>query len=304
MSEMLNGKTGVQTVRNDKVKHVKRFWGMKGGEWAIFFVCIIFAVICLFPLWIMFMNATRSATEILQAGGVEALIPSTNLFGNIEKLFNDDQVNVLRGFVNSLIVSLGSTFLCVYFSALTAYGFVGYNFKFKSGLFAILLASMLIPSQLGMIGWFQLVTDLNMYDTWIPLILPSIASATTVFFLKQYFEASFSKDIIEAARIDGSSEFGTFNRIIIPISVPALATMAIFSFVYSWNNYMGPLMILSSKELATLPMEIANLKASTHDIDYGAMYVGLVISVLPLIIIYLAFSKFIIGGLTLGSVKE
>lgn len=280
-----------------------RFLGMRANEWVIFFVCVFFAFICLFPVWLMIVNATRTTTQINQVGGFLALIPSIHFFENVQTLTNSG-FDIFGGFVNSVIIAVLSTFLCVYFSALTAYGFVGYNFKFKSALFAVLLATMLIPGQLGMIGWYQLVSDLYLMDTWIPLIVPSIASATTVFFLKQYFEASFSKEIIDAARIDGSSEFGTFNRIILPISVPALATMAIFSFVYAWNNYMGPLMILNSEELFTLPLWINKLNTFNHDIDYGALYAGLVISVLPLILIYLAFSKFIVGGLTLGSVKE
>ena len=280
-----------------------RFFFFFSNEWVIFFVCVFFAFICIFPVWLMIVNATRTTTQINQVGGFLALIPSTHFFENVQTLTNSG-FDIFGGFVNSVIIAVLSTFLCVYFSALTAYGFVGYNFKFKSALFAVLLATMLIPGQLGMIGWYQLVSDLYLMDTWIPLIIPSIASATTVFFLKQYFEASFSKEIIEAARIDGSSEFGTFNRIILPISVPALATMAIFSFVYAWNNYMGPLMILNSEELFTLPLWINKLNTFNHDIDYGALYAGLVISVLPLILIYLAFSKFIVGGLTLGSVKE
>ena len=288
---------------NEPIIRKPKFLGMGGVEWALFAACIVLAFICIFPVWLMLANSTRSSTQIQQIGGIQALLPSKYLFSNIEALV-DAGIDIAGGFFNSMFIALSSTFLCVYFSALTAYGFVGYDFKFKSGLFAILLATMLIPSQLGMIGWFQLVNDLGMYDTWIPLIIPAIASSTTVFFLKQYFEASFSKNIIEAARIDGSSEFNTFNKIILPISAPALATMAIFSFVYSWNNYMGPLMILNSEELYTLPLWINKLNTFNHDIDYGALYAGLVISVLPLIVIYLAFSKFIVGGLTLGGVKE
>ena len=288
---------------NKAAVYNKTFLGMDVSGWLLFVLCIIFAIICLFPIWLMIVNATRSTTQIQQVGGAAALVPSKYFFYNVQALI-DAGFDILGGFVNSMVIALSSTFLCVYFSALTAYGFVGYEFKFKNALFAILLSTMLIPGQLGMIGWYQLVTDLNMYDTWIPLIVPAIASSTTVFFLKQYFEASFSKNIIEAARIDGSNEFNTFNKIIIPISVPALATMAIFSFVYSWNNYMGPLMILNSEELFTLPLWINKLNTFNHEIDYGALYAGLVISVLPLIIIYLCFSKFIVAGISLGGVKE
>ncbi|MBQ8406294.1 MAG: carbohydrate ABC transporter permease, partial [Clostridia bacterium] len=112
------------------------------------------------------------------------------------------------------------------------------------------------------------------------------------------------KDLVEAARIDGSHEFYTFNKIILPISAPALATQAIFSFVYAWNNYLPPLMILNTESLYTLPIWIHQLNADTHEIDYGALYAGLIITVLPLVIVYLAFSKFIVGGIAQGGVKE
>ncbi|MGN0822410.1 MAG: carbohydrate ABC transporter permease, partial [Candidatus Gallimonas sp.] len=216
----------------------------------------------------------------------------------------DSGFPIMSGMLNSFIIAMSSTVLCVYFSMLTAYGFVAYEFKAKKQLYGVILASMVVPSQLGMIGWYQLVVDLGMYNTWIPLILPSIAAPTTVFFLKQYLETSYSRDIVEAARIDGSGEFHTFNSIILPISVPALATMAIFSFVYSWNNYLGPIMILNSEELYTLPMLVQMLKTNIYATDYGLVYAGILLTILPLLIVYLAFSRFIIGGVAIGGVKE
>ena len=281
----------------------KTFLGMGVKDWILFAVCVFFAFLCIFPLWLMLSNATRTTTQIQQVGGLRALIPSRYFFSNIDALLNQG-FDIWGGVVNSFVIAVSSTLLCVYFSALTAYGFVGYRFRFQKVLFSILLATMLIPGQLGMIGWYQLVVDLRMYDTWVPLILPSVASATTVFFLKQYLEATYSKDLVDAARIDGSREFMTFNRIILPISAPALATMAIFSFVYSWNNYLPPLMILNSESLYTLPLWINLLNANTHEVNYGALYAGLVMTVLPPLIVYLCFSKFIVGGVALGGVKE
>lgn len=269
----------------------------------LFAVCLLLAFMCLFPLWLMFVNSTKSTEQIRQTGGALALLPSGYFFSNISSLLSKG-FNLAGGFLNSLIIAISSTLLCVYFSTLTAYGFVGYNFPCKGVLFAVLMATMIIPSQLGMIGWYQLVVDLSMYDTWVPLIVPSIASATTVFFLKQYLEATYSRDIVEAARIDGSGEFHTFNFIVLPISLPAVATMAIFSFVYSWNNYLGPLMILQSEELFTLPMLVEQLKTDIYASDYGAIYSGILLTVAPLIVVYLCFSKLIIGGVALGGVKE
>lgn len=284
-------------------KRKKTFLGMGAVDWVLFVLCIGLAVICIFPLWLMLSNATRTTIQIQQVGGLESFLFSSHFFENVESLLSKGY-DIFGGFVNSLVIALLSTILCVYFSALTAYGFVGYDFPGKKIFFGTLLATMLIPGQLGMIGWYQLIVDLNMYDTWTPLIVPSIASATTVFFLKQYLETTYSKDLVEAARIDGSHEFYTFNKIILPISAPALATQAIFSFVYAWNNYLPPLMILNTESLYTLPIWIHQLNADTHEIDYGALYAGLIITVLPLVVVYLAFSKFIVGGIAQGGVKE
>ena len=278
-------------------KHRKKF---PLQETIVFVICVFFALLCLFPIWLLIVNATKETSELKQS---VSIFPSVYLFDNVKSLF-DSGFPIMSGMLNSFIIAMSSTVLCVYFSMLTAYGFVAYEFKAKKQLYGVILASMVVPSQLGMIGWYQLVVDLGMYNTWIPLILPSIAAPTTVFFLKQYLETSYSRDIVEAARIDGSGEFHTFNSIILPISVPALATMAIFSFVYSWNNYLGPIMILNSEELYTLPMLVQMLKTNIYATDYGLVYAGILLTILPLLIVYLAFSRFIIGGVAIGGVKE
>lgn len=294
---------GLESVKFDKygvpIGHkVKRKFPTE--EVIIFIVCLFFALLCLFPIWLLLVNATKETSEIKQS---VSIIPSTYLFDNLSSLF-DSGFPIMQGMLNSFIIAMGSTVLCVYFSMLTAYGFVAYEFKGKKSLYWVILASMVVPSQLGMIGWYQLVVDLGMYDTWIPLILPSIAAPTTVFFLKQYLETTYSREIIEAARIDGSKEFYTFNTIVLPISIPALATMAIFSFVYSWNSYLGPIMILNTEELYTLPMLVQMLKTNIYATDYGLVYTGILLTILPLLIVYLLFSKFIIGGVAIGGVKE
>ena len=268
-------------------------------SWLLFVFCVIVAFICLFPVYLMMINATRSAEQIRQSFG---LLPSKYFFSNLSTL--TEKFPIWLGMFNSFFIALCSTILCVYFSALTAYGFVAYEFKAKKPLYAFLIATMLIPTQLSMIGWFRLVVDMGMYDTWWPLIIPSIASASTVFFIKQYLDATFSKELIEAARIDGSPEFLTFNVMMIPIMMPALATMAIFSYIYSWNGYLGPLMILTSEENQTLPILVEKLKTDIHGVDYGAQYAGIFMTVLPLLVIYLCFSKLIIRGVAVGGTKE
>ncbi len=261
--------------------------------------CIALALICLLPFIILFANATRSNVEIQNS---VSLLPSTHLIDNWNILM-DKGFDVFNAMGNSLFLAVVSTVLCIYFSAMTAFSFVAYNFKFKKILFAIVLGIIMVPGQLGMIGFYNLMLDIGLTDSYIPLTIPSIASATTVFFLKQYLESNYQLEISQAARIDGANEFMIFNKIVLPIISPALATMAIFSMVFSWNNYVMPLILLSDSNMYTLPMLTQLLKTDIYRTEYGSMYLGISLTIIPLLIAYFCFSKFILRGVAAGSVK-
>jgi multiple sugar transport system permease protein len=248
----------------------------------------------------LFVNATRSTVQIQQ--GV-AFFPSVHFLDNYNGLMKNGFM-LYRAFFNSLFVSLSSTVIAIYFSALTAFGFFAYNFKFKKALFNIILLIIMLPGQLGMIGFYQFMLQIGLTDSYIPLIVPAVASAGTVFFLTQYLRSSFPLELVEATRIDGAHEFMIFNRIVLPIMSPALATMAIFGVVGSWNSYVMPLILISSKDKYTMPMLIQLLKTNIYATDYGAMFLGLFFTMLPLIIIYLLLSKYIIRGVAMGGIKE
>lgn len=266
----------------------------------ILLILVVFAVMCLFPFYMLFVNATRSTLEI-QAS--LSFIPSKYFIRNYNSLIGNG-LNVYRAFFNSVIVSTASTFLGVYVGLLTAYAFHVYNFRANKFLYAVILLSIMIPGQLGLIGFYQLMLQLNWLDSYWPLILPAMAGGTTVFFFRQYFASTLSTSLVEAARIDGSPEFLTFNLIVLPLAVPAFATVGIGAFVGSWNNYLMPFLILNSEELYTMPMIVQLLKTNTYATDLGAIYTGLFITILPLIVVYLLFSRFIVSGVTLGGVKE
>ena len=265
-----------------------------------YILCILFTVLCLFPIWVLFVNATRSTTQIQTT---VSFLPSNHLIENYRSLMAKNFM-LYRAFFNSLFISVTSTGLSVYFSALTAYGLYIYNFKGKNFLFKFVLVILMIPGQLSMVGFYQFMLKLNLYDSYIPLIIPSIAAPSTVFFLKQYLESVYPKDLTEATRMDGANEFLIFNRITVPIVVPALATMSIFGMVYSWNNYVMPLILLNTQSKFTMPMLVQLLRTDIYATDYGALYLGLMLTILPLIVIYLILSKAIIRGVALGGIKE
>lgn len=266
----------------------------------IYVVCIFLAILSVLPFWIMIVNATRSTTEIQQHA--ISLIPSSYMMNNI-KILLGKSFNPTVGFANSLIISIGATALAIYFSSLTAYAQVAYNWKLRNVFFSFIMVVMMIPAQVTMIGFYQMVYKIHMTNKLSMLILPAIASPTMVFFMRQYLQPTLSMEIVQSARIDGAKEFMIFNRIVLPIMKPAIATQAIFSFVASWNNLFTPLVLLTDQKKYTMPIMVSLLKGDIYKTEYGSVYMGLTLTVLPLIIVYLLLSKYIIAGVALGGVK-
>lgn len=263
-------------------------------------VCILLAILSIFPFYIMIINATRSTYEIQQHA--ISFLPSSYMANNLKVLLGKS-FNPMVGFMNSLFISVGATACAVYFSTLTAYANVVYTWKAKNALFSFIMAVMMIPAQVTMIGFYQMVYKIHMTNNLWMLILPAIASPSMVFFMRQNMLASMPLEIVQAARIDGAKEFYTFNKICMPIMKPAIATQGIFSFVSSWNNLFTPLVLLTDQDKYTLPIMVSLLRGDIYKTEYGAVYLGLTLTVLPLIIVYLLLSKYIIAGVALGSVK-
>ena len=266
----------------------------------IYVLCTVLCLMSLLPFWVMMVNATRNSQQI--QGGV-SLLPSTFVGHNWEVL-SLKNFSIGVGFKNSAIIAFGSTILSVYFSALTAYGLTVYRFKGAKFLYSIVLAIIMIPGQVTSTGFYMFMYKLGWTNSYLPLVIPSIAAASTVFFFKQYLEANFQISLVEAARIDGAGEFYTYNTIIMPIMVPAMATMGIMAVIGSWNNYLTPLMLLSDPTMKTLPMMVKELRGDIYRTEFGSIYLGLTLTALPLLIVYFSFSKYIIAGVAVGGVKE
>jgi multiple sugar transport system permease protein len=267
-----------------------------------YIVCIVLGVMSIFPFIIMFFNATRSTPEIQQ----QALpfLPSSFIGNNMRVIINSRSFDPLLGLRNSMIVSSGTVFSAIYFSSLTAFALTAYNWKLRQPFFTFILAVMMIPGQIVTIGFYQMVWRAGFTNNFLPLILPAIASPTIVFFMRQYLLATFSMDIVNSARIDGAGEFRIFNQIILPMMKPALATQAIFVFVSSWNSLFMPMVLLTNSDMYTMPIMVSLLRGDIYRTEFGAIYLGLSMSVLPLFVIYFALSKYIIAGIQLGGVKE
>lgn len=263
-------------------------------------VLILVSFLCLFWFYVLFVNATRSHGELTKGF---TPIPSTYLLKNWQGVMAGT-LPIVRGMFNSLFVALCSAILCTYFSTMTAYAIHVYDFKIKKFMFTFIMAVMTIPTQVTALGFLQLVSDMKLEDNFIPLIVPAIAAPVTFFYMKQYMESALPLSLVEAARIDGSGEFRTFNTIVLPLMKPAIAVQAIFTFVSSWNNYFTPALILHNDKMKTLPILIAQLRSADFlKFDMGQVYVTIAFSIFPVIVVYLILSKFIVQGVAMGSVK-
>lgn len=263
-------------------------------------VLTLVTILCLFWFYVLFVNATRSHAEI-QLGF--SAVPGGEFIQNLRKLMTSSQP-IWSGLFNSVLIAALSAVLTTYFSCMTAYAIHVYTFKLKNVIFTFILMIMMIPTQVTALGFYRQILDWNLLDSFIPLIVPSVAAPVVFFYMKQYMESSLPLEIVEASRIDGAGEFKTFNKMILPIMKPAIAVQAIFAFVQSWNNYFIPSLILTKDTKKTLPILIAQLRSADFlKKDMGQVYMMIAFSIFPVIVVYLILSKHIVQGVALGSVK-
>ena len=274
--------------------------GVKGRRAIAYIVLALVSFLCLFWFYVLFINCTRSHSELTKGFTV---LPSTHMLENLNNILHGT-LPIWQGMINSLIIAASSAVLTTYFSAMTAYAIHAYNFKLKKFMFTFILLIMTIPTQCQALGFIKLIDKLGMDDTFWPLIIPSIAAPVTFFYIKQYMDGALPLSLVEAARIDGSGEFRTFNSIVLPLLKPAIAVQAIFSFVGSWNNYFTPALILHTNEKKTLPILLAQLRGADFlKFDMGQVYMMIAFSIFPVIVVYLILSKHIVQGVAMGSVK-
>ena len=267
----------------------------------VYIILIFLSILCLFSFYMLIINSTRTNADL--QGGFKFL-PQGNFLTNFKNAWNDASINIPRGMANSFFVAACTSILTTYFSALTAYGLHAYDFKLKKAATTFILAVMVIPMQVSDSGFVQLCYKFGLTDSYIPLILPGIAAPVVFFYMKQYMASVLPMEIVDAARVDGSGEFYTFNRIVLPMIKPAIAVQMIFSFVESWNNYFLPALLLNKNEMKTVPIMIAQLRAADYSkFDLGKVYMFILLAILPVLAVYIFLSRFIIKGVTAGSVK-
>ena len=214
------------------------------------------------------------------------------------------QMPLFRYFLNSLFVSIVTTFGQIVIAAMAGFAFAKLNFKFKEPLFLLILLTMMIPPQVNIIPLFYVMKELHWIDTFQALILPGFFGGFGVFLMRQWFK-SMPDALFEAAKIDGCNIFQSFFKIALPLALPAVATLAIFTFVSSWNGFMWPLIVTNSDSVRTLPVAIASFKGSFREtIEWGQLMACAVVTTIPAVLVFILGQKFFIKGIMSSAVKE
>ena len=268
------------------------------APWAAYALVGVGALVMLAPFYFMFVFATQSRTEIFSLP--PPLWFGDDLLANLKIL--TERIPFWRNLGWSLYVALASTALTLLFCSMGGYAFALFDFRFKGPLFGFVMATMLLPSFMNMIPTFMVMDILGWIDQPRALYIPGAASAFGIFLMRQFIGSAVPRDLIESARMDGCGELGIYWRIVLPLLKPALGTLGLITFIASWNNFIGPLIVMRSPENYTLPLALRSLQ-SPVDTEWGALMTGSAIATLPLLVLFMLSSRQLISGLTAGAVK-
>ena len=261
----------------------------------IYLFAILVAVVAFYPFFVMIISSTHDNYNIVARINI---LPGTHLKENFERLTQN--IDLYRGIINSLILAAAVTIIQNYFTMMAAYAFSKYNFKAKNFLFSVVLVAMMLPGQLGIIGFYKEIQALKLLNSYFTLIVPTIANCFAVFFYKQYIDGALPNELIEAAIMDGCGELTIYHKLVLPLVIPALVTQGVMTFIGTWNSYLTPLIVLNDKKKFTLPLMIATVRDATHA-DYGAQYVGMLVSIIPMVIVFCFASKIIMEKISIGA---
>ena len=267
-------------------------------SWPAYLIVAVGALIMLTPFYFMFVFATHSRTEIFN-------LPPPLWFGDhlVDNLTNlTERLPLWHNLGWSIYVALASTLLTLLFCSMAGYAFALFEFRFKRSLFALVMAAMLLPSFMNMIPTFMIMDVLGWIDQHRALYIPGAASAFGIFLMRQFVLTAVPRELIEAARMDGCGEFAIYWLIVLPLLKPALGTLGLITFIASWNNFIGPLIVMRSVENYTLPLALRSMQSTTNT-EWGALMAGAAIATIPLMILFVVSSRQLIAGLTTGAVK-
>ena len=261
----------------------------------IYLFAILVAVVAFYPFFVMIISSTHDNYNIVARINI---LPGTHLKENFERLTQN--IDLYRGIINSLILAAAVTIIQNYFTMMAAYAFSKYNFKGKNFLFSVVLVAMMLPGQLGIIGFYKEIQALKLLNSYFTLIVPTIANCFAVFFYKQYIDGALPNELIEAAIMDGCGELTIYHKLVLPLEISSHVKQWVMTYTGTWNSYLTPLIVLNDKKKFTLPLMIATVRDATHA-DYGAQYVGMLVSIIPMVIVFCFASKIIMEKISIGA---
>ncbi|TDB92742.1 carbohydrate ABC transporter permease [Actinomadura sp. 7K534] len=276
-----------------------RFRSLWNASPLTYLTLLVALFLSIFPIYWMIAMATR--TNDVVADVPPPLLPGGNGGGNIERLFNNPDAFFAKGLLNSVIASGVVTITTVFFASLAGFAFAKLRFRGKNGLLLVIIATMMIPVQMGIIPLYMIMVELGWQNQLQAVIVPFLVTGFGVFMMRQYAEQAVPDELIEAARVDGCTTFGIYWRVVLPALRPAAGVLGLFTFMQTWNEFMWPLAVLNPDN-PTVQLSINNL-ANAHFQDYTLMFAGTSVAVLPLLIVFIIFGRQIIGGIMEGAVK-
>jgi len=264
---------------------------------------VLFVLLGLFavsPIATLIVASFKPAQEMMRYGLNLRLDPKLLSLKNYAYLFSDQSL-YLTWYGNSLIITAIFTVLCLFFSSMVGYAFAVYRFRFRNALFALVLVTMMIPLEIIILPLYKLTISLNLINNMWGVILPFMVAPLPIFFFRQY-AGGLPKDYLDAARVDGCTEFGVFFRVMVPLMAPAFSSMLILQALFSWNNFLWPLIVLRTNEQLTIPIGLATL-LTPYGNNYDMLISGAVMAIVPILIVFLFFQKYFIEGMTAGGIK-
>ena len=280
-------------TKNSVLKRLRRF----DQSW-IYLVLVFFAIVYLFPILWVILSSFKDGSELFR--WPPTLLPEDPTVQNYVQAFEKGDFG--RFFLNSCLVTIAATILTIIINTMAGYAFAKYRFKGDTFLFLFFISTLMLPLEVLMIPIFQVIKVFGMYNSFWGLIIPPAATPTGVFLLRQYF-LTVPKDLMEAARIDGASETKIFLKLMLPIAKPAMSVLAIFSFLWRWNDYIWPLLVIRDTEKYTVQLALANF-AGQHTVDWNSMLAMSVVTMIPVLILFLLFQKQFIKGMVTAGMKE
>lgn len=272
----------------------------KAITWIANIAFLIISLMALFPIINLLISSLRPSSELMRNGISITFDPSTISLDNYTYIFTQGG-NYWSWFMNSLVITTISIVLSLFFSSMVGYALALYDFKGRNLIFGCVLFILMVPFEILMLPLFQLMVNMNLINTYTAVILPAAVAPMAVFFFRQY-ALGLPKELMDAARIDGSTEYGIFFKIMLPLMTPSLAAMAILQGLGSWNNFLWPLIVLRSNDMFTLPIGLATL-LTPYGNNYDILIAGSVMTILPIIILFIFFQRYFVAGLTVGGVK-